>query len=464
MSPDLLVVGGGVAGLAAAWEAHRLGASFRLLEAERRFGGKVRTESDNGFVVEVGPDSFVERNATLRQLVEEVGLGDRLVPCRTGAARLSLVRSGRLVPLPAGLVAMAPRSATAFLRSPVLSVGGRLRFLCEPWVRPRDPALGDESVAEFVRRRFGSEALERLGEPVLAHIHVADPEKMSLAACYPRLAAMERSGGVLRAVASARRRARGGPPFWTLSGGMGQLVDAVRDRLPAETLVSDSAAETLEHRNGRWRVGTVRGEHEASAVVLAVPAANAAALLEGVAPDAAEELRRLRVASLGIVTLGFRRADVRHPLDGFGFFVPRSEGRAILACTWTSSKFDGRCASEQVLVRVFVAEPERRVEDTPGIVAAVLAELEQLLDVVGAPVLSRVHRVDDYPLYDVGHLDRVRAVEEALPPGLLLAGSALHGVGLGSVVESGRAAVRRLNESRPTRPSDPPAVPVGAHG
>lgn len=475
--PRAVVVGGGICGLTAAWRLHEAAAAaglaleVRVVEASSRPGGKVVTEHLDGFVVEGGPDSFLSAKPRAAALVRDLGLGDRLVGCADVPRRVWVVQRGRLVELPAGLKMLVPTRLVPFLASPLFSWRGKARILAERWLPARaegGEAEGrDESLADFVRRRFGREALERLADPVTSSIHLGDPERLSLAAVWPAGVECERRfGSVTRGVTAGGRpagapgvavRSAAEPPFLTLRGGLGELIDALAGRLAAagaEVLTGRPALELrsgAEEPGGGGRPWTVRlaggAELAADAVVLAVPAYAAAELLAGSRPELAAGLAALPYASAATVALGFDAADARLP-DGFGFFVPAAERRAVVAAAFASTKFPGRAPGGRVLVRAFVggARGERWAELPDGeLVAAVRADLEALLGLAAEPVLARVHRWPrGYPQYEVGHRERVTALEAQCGPGLYLAGSAFHGAGLPDTVASAERAAAAL--------------------
>jgi oxygen-dependent protoporphyrinogen oxidase len=513
---EVVVLGGGIAGLAAAHRLVQAGAPdlrVRVVEAGDRWGGKILSERRDGYLLESGPDSLVPQKPEALALVRELGLGDRLVRSRDAHRGLYFWRGGRLVKLPPGFAQLVPERWGDLLRSPLLSWRGKVRFLAERLVPPRS-GEHDESVADFVRRRLGREVLDRLAEPVLAHIHVADIERMSLLATYPRLRQLEsRYGSLTRGVETLRRSrpASASPPplFWALAGGVGELVDALTARLPAESLLLGRRALRLELKEGgtfsegelkeggtfsegelkeggtflkkggtlereeillnskeggTWRVVLDGGEIlEADAVVLALPAFAAADLLADVDPELGAGLRAIRYVSMATLSLGFRRADLGRELDGFGFFVPREEKRRILACTWSSSKFDGRAPEGSVLLRIFLGGARREADLELGddeLTAAVLGELREMLGGCGEPELTRLYRIPrGYPQYDVGHVERVQKLEKRLPHGLFLAGSGYHGVGLPACIASAHRAVSGVLETRGFSPVDPGATP-----
>lgn len=488
--PRIAVVGGGVSGLAAAWYALReadargLPVAVALCESSRRFGGKIRTEivetADGRFVVEAGPDALLTRKRWALELARELGLGGRLLPVRAVPAPTRILRRGRAIPVPRGLNLVVPARLGALLASPLLSFPGRLRMALEPFVPARPPA-GDESLASFVRRRFGAEALSTLAEPLMAGIHSADPETLSMRAAFPELLSDEEEVGSLvragwrRARADRRRRARGGQsfssrdeapgaperapgapglgPFVSFPDGLQELVDALvahlRARGEIELLSGRPVAAILAGRGlGRPFALRLAGGDllPADAVIVAAPAHAAARLLEPVAPDAARELAALRHASTGTISFAFRAEDLRQPLGGYGLVVPADEGRDVNALTIASEKFPGRAPEGATLVRAFFGgarSPHVFALPDDELVGRVLAEVASFLEAAAPPLFHRLHRFREaVPQYDVGHLERVARIEARLPRGVWLAGGSYRGAGIPDCVRGAREAAR----------------------
>jgi oxygen-dependent protoporphyrinogen oxidase len=465
----VIVVGGGIAGLAA---AHRLVERCRelgrplaltLCEAAGRLGGTIRTErSGEGFLIEAGPDSFISEKPWALALVERIGLGPRLRLTDDRYRRTYVARGRRLYPLPDGFLLLAPVRIAPFVASPLFSWRGKLRMALD-LVLPRRHGDDDESLASFVTRRLGREALERVAEPLVAGIYTAVPERLSLAATMPRFLALERQHrslilGLRRSVAAREAQGASGPRwslFVTLAGGMGELVEALAARLPVGSVRLSAAVAAVTAGNGaeRWQVrlddGTVL---PADGVILAGEAPRMAPILRERDPELARLLAGIRYASSATVTFGYPRAAIRHPLDGFGFVVPRSEGRAVLACTFASVKYSARAPEGSALLRAFLggARADAILEhDDAGLARLAEGELAGLLGIEGAPSLTRVARQPAaMPQYDVGHLGRVAAMEARLTgwPGVALAGSAYRGVGIPDCIRSGEDAAGRVLE------------------
>jgi oxygen-dependent protoporphyrinogen oxidase len=462
----LAVVGGGIAGLAAAHRAVELARErgepldLTLLEARGRLGGTIETERAGGFLVEAGPDSFLSEKPWALALCRRLGLEERLVRTDDRFRKTFVWMGGRLHPLPDGFQLVAPTRLGPFVTSRLFSWRGKLRMALD-LVLPRGVPGDDESLGSFVRRRLGREALERVAQPLVAGIYTADPDELSLAATMPRFLDLERSQrsvilGMWRASRRAPAPGASGARwslFVTLAGGMGELIAALAGRLPPGAVRVGRRVAGLERRGEGWRVALADGGSvDADAVILAAEAPAASRMLRYVDPPLAAMLQAIPYASSATVSLGWRRHDVPHPLDGFGFVVPRTEGRALLACTFSSVKYPGRAPEGHVLLRCFLGGAlSAGVLETSDddLVARVRDELRMALGVTAEPVLTRVHRHPaSMAQYAVGHLKAVEAIERRLAglPGLRLAGSAYRGVGIADCVRSGEAAAEQALE------------------
>ena len=458
----LVVVGGGIAGLAA---AHRAGEIARdrgialeltLLEARERLGGTIATERMGGFLVEAGPDSFLSEKPWALALCKRLGVEDRLTRTDDRFRKVYVWRAGRLHPLPDGFQLLAPTRLAPFLRSPLFSWPGKLRMALD-LVLPRGGAA-DESLGAFVRRRLGREALERVAQPLVAGIYTADPDDLSLAATLPRFLELEkRERSILLALWRAARTApQPGTSgarwslFVTFKEGMEELVAALAARLPVGAALVKHPVTGLERRGEAWRVDIdASGPMAADRVILATETHVAGRLLRYVDPSLATLLGEIPYASSATISLGYRLVDVPHALDGFGFVVPRVEGRALLACTFSSVKYPWRAPAGHVLLRCFVggALDERILElDDASLARRARDELGQALGIKAEPVLTRLFRWPAaMPQYHVGHLARVETIERRLAglPGLRLAGGAYRGVGIADCIRAGEDAAER---------------------
>jgi oxygen-dependent protoporphyrinogen oxidase len=446
------VVGGGITGLVAAHDLAAAGVPFVLCEPQPRWGGLIQTERVEGFLLEGGPDSILVQKPDGVALCRELGLGDRLVPTRPPRTVYVLHR-GELHPLPEGVLGI-PSRVGPFLRTGLFSWRGKLRMGLD-LVAPRGSAA-DESIASFLRRRLGREAVDRLGQPLMAGIHSGDPERLSLRATFPRLAELEaRHRSLLRGFRAAARAAPGPPAeptgfgsaFVTLRDGLGALVEALVATLPSASLRPGTSVASVVRTGGGFSLRMADGAHEtASAVILAVPPPRAALMLVDLDRELAELLAAIPFVSTAAVFLGYRREDVAHPLDGHGVMVPWTEGLRTSACTFFSSKFAGRAPEGHVLLRGFLgsARDTRVLASTDAELAQIVREeLGPLLGLRGEPVLVRVYRwPGGTPQMEVGHLERMARIEARLAacPGLLLAGAGLRGAGLPDCIADGRAA------------------------
>ncbi len=449
MSYDLIVLGGGITGLAALYEALRPGYGkpprCLLIDAGRKLGGKVRTEEQDGFVLEAGADSVVPQKPWALELIRELGLEDRLLPSRDERRRTFLVHDGKLVPLPKSLRMFVPTRLEDLRDTGLLSEAGLARVAQEREIPVRDED-SDESVGDFVRRRFGSELLQCLAEPILAHTHVADVERMSLRATYPQLAAMERRHGSLTA-AFEHAPEPPKPLFWSLRGGLGELVSALHQQLPAGNLRIGKAIVRISRMSKGWHLRMSSGQVLSTRhVVVALPGVIASELLMGCDFQLAFSLGSLRLVPIVNASFGYRLSDLPQGLDGFGFFVPHREQRRILACSWSSTKFDHRAPPGMALLRVFLGGADGEsafLADEEELLDELQQELGEIMGATAAPVLRRLfHSPSGYPQYDVGHVERIAELEASLPAGLHLAGGTYHGVGLPDCIRSGRNAAR----------------------
>jgi oxygen-dependent protoporphyrinogen oxidase len=446
----VVVVGAGIAGLAAArrLEALLRSAEVTILEWTYRPGGKLLTEHADGFVVEGAADSFLSRKARGIGLCEELGLADELIGRRPENAR-SFVRVGReLHPLPEGLTGMIPTDLDALESTSLLSDEGRARLAAEADVAP-EPEGEDESIAAFVSRRLGREAYERIVEPLMTGIYGGDGEQLSLRSTFPQLRALElEHGSLLRGLAATPPAGESAyPPFLSLRGGMQTLVDRLETSLE-RTAIHSFRPQSVRAVPAGYAVdcGDVV---EVDGVVLAAPAFAASRLVRDLDPELADLLEDIPYASSAIVTLAYRRDDVPHSLDGYGYVVPAAEGSDVLACTWSSSKWEGRAPDGYALLRVYVGrfggeDASRIGEDR--LVGLARDEL-RLLGVKADPHRLWIHRWPrGMPQYVLGHPERLERIDEAVArhPGLALAGAAYRGVGIPDCIHSGEEAARSL--------------------
>lgn len=448
------MVGGGISGLVA---AYRLTAEAKvtLVEKSPRLGGKLMTGHSDGFLIESGPDSFVTGKGSMIELARELGLTSRIISSRPEHRGSYVWWRGRLHPLPEGLLLMAPSRLSPLLRSSLLSWNGKLRVLGD-LVVPRRRHRGDESLESFVVRRLGREVLERIAEPLIAGIHAAEPETMSLQASFPRFLDMEREHRSLilaaKSAASTPGSGTGLSYFASFQGGMGEVSAALVGGLDGVDIKTGVAVTRLSRgEGGDFRLELDDGtELEAQGVVLATPARETAALLSELVPAAAVAIAGVKQVATATVTLAYR-VDEIPVLAGSGFVVPSLEGRRIMGVSYLSQKWEGRVPDARfLLLRAFVGGPngqELALSGDERLVATVREELAALIGISARPVLTKTQSWEGgLHQYTLGHLERVFRAESALAvyPGLALAGAAFHGIGLNECIESGRRAAERV--------------------
>jgi oxygen-dependent protoporphyrinogen oxidase len=444
-----LVVGGGISGLAAAHALHKAGVGFSLVEASSRFGGVIRSEAVDGFTLEAGPDSMLAQKPEAIALCRELGLGDLLEPTNPEERAVFILHRRRLHPLPEGMMLAVPTRVLPFLGSHLFSWPGKLRMGLD-LVIPARRENGDESIASFLRRRFGEEAVARLGEPLLAGIHAGDPERLSILATFPRFAELERRyGSLVRGMwATPRPRPKPGAApataFFTLRGGLEVLVRALVDRLPGTALCTGRRATALARDEGGFVLAFETGQPvRARSVILALPATPAVPLVRPLLPEVAETLAGIPFASTATVMLAYRREDVSHPLHGYGMVVPETEGLRTTALSFFSTKFPGRAPDGRVLLRAFLGgmrDPQVLAFDDQALVTLVKDEFRTLLGLRAEPLFTRVNRwPGGTPQMEVGHLDRITEMDRRLASvrGLFLTGAGIRGTGIPDSVADG---------------------------
>ncbi|MDF1536718.1 MAG: protoporphyrinogen oxidase [bacterium] len=462
------VVGGGLSGLSAAYlireEAGKAGlpVEITLLEAEPRTGGKIGTLSWEGCLGETGPNGFLDNKPHTLDLCARMGIEGSLLRSTDAARKRYIFSGGRLQAL--------PEDPVLFMGSDLVSVRGRIRIASE-YLVPRKEGADDETLADFVRRRLGKEALDKLIGPMASGVFAGDPENMSLAACFPKVLALEKKyGGLIRGMLAMKKEAalKGGSGpgsagpggvLTSFTGGMGDLTDALSGRL-GESVVTSAPVVKLEAaangRNPRYRLtcgdSKDRAETDAAVVVLAIPAYASAALLRELDPGIAATMDTIPYAVMAVVHLGYDESSLPFPLDGFGFLIPKSEGRRILGSLWASSIFSGRAPAGHALLTVMIGgagDPFTPRLDEEDLLNVARQEVNVTMGIETAPVFSRVIKWEKaIPQYTFGHLDRIESIENRLAdhPGLFITGNAWRGVGINDCVAEGERAARRVLE------------------
>lgn len=455
----IVVVGGGVTGLAAAHRVHEINPSIRvtLLEASGRLGGTIHTEHRDGFLLERGPDSFISEKPEALALAKRLGLESQIIETNQTYRRSFIVRNGKLRAVPEGFQLLAPSRMWPFITSDIFSLAGKARMAADLFLpRKNTNGVSDESLASFVRRRLGEEALTRMAQPMVGGIYTADPETLSLRATLPRFLDMEQKHrSLILAMLRQGRAQKTGTSgaryslFLSFDRGMQVLVDALA-KIKADVRLN-TRVETLKRDDSGWTITTHRGEQlQADAVCLAIPAHTAASLLSDTSDQLAQKLRRINYASTATINFGYRRSAIAHPLNGFGFVVPFIEKRSLIACTFSNVKFSGRAPDDYVLLRAFAGgalQPEIFALDERTMATRVETDLRELLGISEDPLFVELAKWErSMPQYEVGHLDRVNEIEKLVAqlPGLALAGNSYRGAGIPDCIRSGEHAAEML--------------------
>jgi oxygen-dependent protoporphyrinogen oxidase len=456
----IAIIGGGISGLSAAFtlEKHRLGGAsleYVVFESSPRFGGVLVTERVDGCLLEAGPDSFLTEKPWASDLCREIDLGDQLIASNDADRKTYILVKGKLVAIPDGLMFMVPTKIMPIALSTLFSADTKLRMARE-WFHPPRKADADETVASFVERHYGPEMVDRLADPLLSGVYGGEAAQLSLRAVLPRFAEMEASHGSLgRAMLAARKKVAHAaqisprPLFTSLKDGMQQLVDGIVARLPASALHTDSPVQCIQRQDSGWVVSAGYASDQFDAVIIATPAQAAADLSGMVSGELATELRGINYTSSVTVNLGYDRS-VRASLPpGFGFLVPRSEGKRMLAATFVHNKFPHRAPENRALLRCFMGGARNeQVLQSPDeeVVRTVREELQQIIGIRADPLFTRLYRWKGaMAQYGVGHLDRLQRIDNLLQqlPGLALAGNGYRGIGVPDCVRSGNEAAHK---------------------
>jgi oxygen-dependent protoporphyrinogen oxidase len=468
----LVIVGGGIAGLSAAYYARKKNpdAEITLLESSDRWGGKITTDrvtfDDGQFIIEGGPDTFLATKPWGVALCKELGLGDRLHGTNPHKKNTYVLNRDRLLPLPDGLAMMIPTNIEAILRSRLVSWFSKARMGLD-FLLPAKAVNGDESLGAFVSRRLGREAYENLIEPLMSGIYAGDGDALSLASTFPYLRDLElKYGSLARGALKMRQQSNGKSvqgsrsAFLTPTTGLAEIVEKLVEYLTANDVtlrlntrvvsIHQPTPDTLRRaQGGAWRLTLDTGDMlAADGIVIAAPAFAAAQMLVSLDPQLASDLQNIPYVSTATISLAYRQSDIPRELDGYGYVIPRREGRRALACTWTSTKFPHRAPEGYALIRIFVG---RAGQDIPwndsDLLALAKEELSLTLGITAEPLLSRVFLWEKaMPQYNLGHPEILKRIDAALEkyPGLALAGNGYRGIGIPDCIHSGELAVDKI--------------------
>lgn len=427
------IVGGGISGLSCAYYLGKAGIEATVFDPAP--GGPIGTVVVEGCILETGPESWLAAKPWAEQLIRELGLGDELTGSNDAKRRTYVLRRGSFVTLPEGLQMVVPTRALPVLKSELFGWHTKVRMGLEIYRNPK--AMPDRSVAAFVEDHFGAEAVDYLAEPLLAGVFGGSPQELSAASVLPKFVEYEqRYGSVVVGTFREKRKAAGGPVFKSLRRGLGTLIEALRDRVQVVPERVDSIVRT---ENG-WRIEANADWHEFDRIVLACGANRSVPLIAPVDDLLAELLSTIPYTGSSIWTFGYRREDIRHPLDAFGFLVPKAERGAVMACTWLGTKWPGRVPEDKAVFRCFSTDPDVTRE-------ASQAELHRLMGITAQPIFAVNHRwPDSMPQYTVGHSFRVADIEARAGeiPGLHIIGNAYNGIGIPDCVRNARQVAEAI--------------------
>ena len=448
------IIGAGISGLATAYyllqeSLHRdLEIDLTILERSDRLGGVIWSEKNQGFLLEGGPQNFVAFKPHTLELITELGLGDEVIGSNDQLRQTFVLQDSKLQPLPQGMEFLSPVRIRPFWSSSLISTAGKLRAFLEPLIRP---SVGDMSVDSFLTRRLGRELTEKVAEPLVSAIYGGDIRELSTISALPRVYQIEQKFGSLwkgMRKASRQRSTPFPPSFLALRPGMSCLIDQLAERLSEISIHRNVAGIQVQWDSSCYRVKSSPFEDAFDSLILSTPAPAAADIMDPVSDEAAQLLRQVPYSSTVIVYLAYKRAEFSHPLNGHGFVVPRKEATVMDACTWVSSKFEGRCPPDTVLLRCSIQDGRQKrvaISDQEA-VQKVHRELQRVLGISCQPILTRVlHARKALPQFTLGHAQRMEQLRETLKgyPGLFLTGAYFGGVGIPDCIESARRTARQ---------------------
>ena len=451
---DVIIIGGGITGLTAAYRLKKDAPQLKvaLLEATHQLGGKLETERFGDFVIETGADSFLSRKPRGIALCEELGIENQLVGRKPTKTRAYVRRHGKLHPLPEGLTGLVPTDLTAFEKTELLTAAGKARLAQEGEI-PQLNSQEDESVASFIQRRMGVETYENLVEPLMSGIYAGDGEQMSILSTFPQLRQVEaKHGSLLGGLtgASAGSQAKY-PPFVSFAGGIADLIEALVEHLDGIDIYLDTRVDRLaQTADSGWQVTTSAETFACQQLILTTPAHTNANLLAPVDQELAAAMDAIPYAGTVLVNIGVPKEAVTLP-DGYGYVIPRAEMRNLLACTWSSQKWDNRSPDNFHLLRVYIGrygEDDVCSWSDGKLIDLARQELKQTLGL--DPAAKQMYLVARWPKglpqYTLGHPERLQAIDTgcARLPGLHVAGASYRGVGIPDCIRSAETVTQNL--------------------
>lgn len=460
MSKKIVIIGGGITGLSAAHriieiqKENNLDLEILLIEKSDKLGGAISTIEKDGFLIEEGPDMFFTKRPWALNLSKRLDLDQDLIETNEKKRGTFVLWQKRLVPVPEGFLMLAPSKILPFLKTSLFSWQGKLRMLMDLFISKKE--VDDESLASFVRRRFGNEALERIAQPMIGGVYTADPEKLSLRATMPQFLELEEKyGSVIKGMSYNEKENEGDigarySHFLSFKNGMGTLINTIESKLPENSVSLGETVKRITPSDQGWKVLTQKRTIDASAIIITTPSYHAASLIQNFDPSLGSDLSSIEYASSAVIILAYKREDISHDLNGFGFVVPDIENSNLIACSFSSIKFEGRAPRGYVLLRAFVGGALNPgicdLEDTILIQEAE-KEVSQILGISSAPEFTILKRYPEaMPQYHVGHLQIVEKIKEKLNRHqcLEIAGNAYSGVGIPDCVHSGEQAAEGI--------------------
>ncbi len=457
------IIGAGVSGLACAYRLLELSKEknipleLNILDAGEKAGGTLSSVEENGFLMEEGPDCFITEKPAALELCKKLGLEDQLIKTNQSLKQSFILKGTKLHPIPEGFYLLAPSRLMPLMTTSLLSPMGKIRAALEPLIKVRrDPQ--DESVGHFVRRRLGTEVFEALAQPLIGGVYNADPDELSVNACTPSFKEMEiKYGSLLKAMAARRLNAQAQVSgaryslFVSFKKGMQTLAEALTSKIPAESMWLQSPVESLKPTDkGTWEIEANGRTQGVDAVVLAIQPSKMRPLIGQLDKEWDKLLSGIPAHDSATLNLGFRRQDVDHPLNGFGFVVPSREKKLIVGCTFASQKFEDRAAEGNVLLRVFlglVAVQKLRAEGESYLIEKILEELNPILNLRDQPIARHLAIYNaSMSYFRPGHLSQASRMEQKASEfkGLYLAGNGLRGVGIPDTIASGQSAAEKI--------------------
>ena len=455
----IVIIGGGISGLATAYSLEEIARkkgesiSITLFEKNNRIGGNILTERTDGFLIEGGPDCFLSEKPWAIQLCERLGMGESLLRTNDEYRKTYILLNGHLHELPEGVILMIPTEIFPLLKSNLISLSGKIRMGMELFI-PKKESSADESLSQFVRRRLGQEALDKIAAPLVAGVHAEDPDTMSVKSRFPRFVQMEEEyGSLIKGMIAKRREMRragskGNKPkytmFMTLKDGLSEMPATIVQNLKMTKILTNREVAGVDKRD-IFKISLKNGEVlDADTVVFATPSYETASLLTGINDSISALLNKIPYASTATVSLAFKKESISNPMNGFGFLVPRQEKRRITGATWVSRKFSYRSPDDSVLIRCFIggSHNEKLVFlNDKDMIEMVKGELRDIMGITSEPLLTRIYRWEKaMPQYTIGHEERLSILDKKLSeyPGIFLTGSSYRGSGISECIKDGQ--------------------------